>query len=295
MEAQIRGLNQAIRNAADGQALIDTAEGAHQEVEFILQRMRELAVQAASDTNTTADRQNLQAEVSQLQSEIDRISGQTTWNGVQILNGSFTGKQLQIGADGNQTLSFGVSSVAASLIGAHQIEAEGFATMDAADGNINPNAAVAAGYVVQGSKGTGTTAAIAAGLTAKETAAAVNAITNTTGVTASAVTNVKIGVTTVTGTVTVSGFSIGNTAAGAVDVGDFTITATDLTNMRDAINAKAATTGITAKFGASNAALILTDVDGDDIVIDDFVTDANTTVLALTVLKADGATVSVVE
>jgi flagellin len=291
MEAQVRGLNQAIRNAADGQALIDTTEGAHQEVTSILQRMRELAVQAANDTNVTADRVNIQAEVTQLQAEIDRIAGQTTWNGVPVLDNSFTDKQLQIGADGNQTLSFSVSGVSSSLIGTHQIEAEGFATMDAANATaVRPNAAVANGYVIQGSRGTGTTAAITGAESAKQLAAAVNAITSTTGVSATAVTNVKIGVTTVTGNVNVTGFSLGGTVAGATDLGDFTITATDLTNMRDAINAKASTTGITAKFGDSKAELILTDADGDDIVIDDFETSANDTVLSATVLKADGVT-----
>ncbi|MGA1635207.1 MAG: hypothetical protein ACO37C_10080, partial [Gemmobacter sp.] len=81
LTSEIRGTNQAIRNAADSQALIDTAEGAHEEIVNLLNRMRELAVQAANDTNNSADRNNLQLEVNQLVAEIDRISSVTTWAG----------------------------------------------------------------------------------------------------------------------------------------------------------------------------------------------------------------------
>ena len=103
LTSEIRGTNQAIRNAMDGQALIDTAEGAHQEVESILQRMRELAVQASNDTNDANDRSNLQLEIDQLTTEIDRISSTTTWAGQSLLNG--TG-----GTSTNGTYSFQVGS-----------------------------------------------------------------------------------------------------------------------------------------------------------------------------------------
>jgi flagellin len=88
LSSEIRGTNQAIRNAQDGQALIDTAEGAHLEIENILQRMRELAVQSANDTNGASDRANLQIEMDQLTTEIDRIAGVTTWAGQNLLDGA---------------------------------------------------------------------------------------------------------------------------------------------------------------------------------------------------------------
>jgi flagellin len=88
LTSEIKGTNQAIRNAQDGQALIDTAEGAHKEVETILQRMRELAVQSSNDTNDTSDRANLQAEFSALATEINRIAGATTWAGQDLLSGA---------------------------------------------------------------------------------------------------------------------------------------------------------------------------------------------------------------
>ena len=88
LTAEIKGTNQAIRNAMDGQALIDTAEGAHQEIESILQRMRELAVQASNDTNDANDRANLQLEIDQLTTEIDRISSTTSWAGQSLIDGT---------------------------------------------------------------------------------------------------------------------------------------------------------------------------------------------------------------
>jgi flagellin len=97
LTSEIRGTNMAIRNAMDGQALIDTAEGAHIEVENILQRMRELAVQSGNDTNSDVDRDNLQSEITQLQTEINRISSTTSWAGINLMDGSFTNKKLQVG------------------------------------------------------------------------------------------------------------------------------------------------------------------------------------------------------
>ena len=99
LSAEIRGTDQAIRNSLDGQALIDTAEGAHKEIENILQRMREVAVQAANDTNNDQDRANLQAEMNALMAEIDRIAGTTTWAGENLM-----------AADGGTDFSFQVGA-----------------------------------------------------------------------------------------------------------------------------------------------------------------------------------------
>ena len=97
LSAEIRGTDQAIRNSLDGQALIDTAEGAHKEVENILQRMREVAVQAANDTNNAQDRDNLQAEMNAMSAEIDRIAGTTTWAGANLMEDSSTNFSFQVG------------------------------------------------------------------------------------------------------------------------------------------------------------------------------------------------------
>ena len=98
LSAEIRGTDQAIRNSLDGQALIDTAEGAHKEIENILQRVREVTVQAANDTNNDQDRANLQAEIEAMTTEIDRIAGTTTWAGADLMEDATTTFSFQVGA-----------------------------------------------------------------------------------------------------------------------------------------------------------------------------------------------------
>jgi len=114
MESQIRGLNQAVRNANDAISLAQTAEGALVEVTEMLQRMRELAVQASSDTNTSSDRTALQSEFAQLRGEINRVAQNTQWNGVNILDKSFSSSsglfKFQVGANANQTINLTIGN-----------------------------------------------------------------------------------------------------------------------------------------------------------------------------------------
>jgi len=121
LTAEVKGTNMAIRNAMDAQALIDTAEGAHIEIGDILQRMRELAVQAANDTNSAEDRDSMNAEVTELKAEIDRIKDVTTWAGIKLLDGtqSATGLTFQIGADNNSadTVTVKIDDMGVSSIG----------------------------------------------------------------------------------------------------------------------------------------------------------------------------------
>ncbi len=108
MTAQIRGLNQAVRNANDGISMLQTAEGATQEITNMLQRMRELAVQAANDTYQSSDRSALNAEVKELQSEISRIGKNTEWNGMKLFTAQTAGSAGGIGTLGNVRLQVGV-------------------------------------------------------------------------------------------------------------------------------------------------------------------------------------------
>jgi flagellin len=110
LTSEIRGTNQAIRNAMDGQALIDTAEGAHAEIEAILQRMREVAVQAANDTNSSTDRTAMATEMTQLKDEINRIAATTTWAGVSLLNGDGDPGVISETADEENDFNFQISS-----------------------------------------------------------------------------------------------------------------------------------------------------------------------------------------
>jgi flagellin len=120
LNSEIRGTSQAIRNALDGQALIDTAEGGHKEVENILQRMREIAVQAANDTNSSQDRANLNEEMKALSTEIDRIAAATSWAGKNLMNEGSSQFSFQVGTSTNAesaiTISIGsMSATALSL------------------------------------------------------------------------------------------------------------------------------------------------------------------------------------
>lgn len=117
MRGQIRGLNQASRNAQDGVSLIQTAEGALNEIHSIVQRMRELTVQAANDTNVSTDRTAIAKEIYALTSEITRISSQTEFNTMKLLDGSFTAKSLQVGANEKQVLGVSISGMSASVLG----------------------------------------------------------------------------------------------------------------------------------------------------------------------------------
>lgn len=121
MRGQVRGLEQASTNAQDGISLIQTAEGALNETHAILQRMRELTVQAANDTNVTADRGAISAELIQLSTEVTRISAQTEFNSMKLLNGSFANKNLQVGANNGQNIGIGIGNMAASALGVANI------------------------------------------------------------------------------------------------------------------------------------------------------------------------------
>ena len=117
MRSQIRGLNKASSNAQDGISLIQVAEGALNETHSILQRMNELATQAANDTNTSVDRTAIKNEMDQLTSEINRIQSTTQFNTMNLLDGSFTSKNLQVGALSGQTIKISVTKMSASNIG----------------------------------------------------------------------------------------------------------------------------------------------------------------------------------
>lgn len=117
MRSQIRGLNKASDNASDGVSLIQTAEGALNETHSILQRMNELAVQGANDTNQSIDRDAINQELSALTDEIDRISETTQFNKQNLLDGSFTGKNLQVGANTNQKITVNIAAMNAKAIG----------------------------------------------------------------------------------------------------------------------------------------------------------------------------------
>ena len=265
MTSQIKGLNQAVRNANDGISLAQVSEGALQETSSILQRMRELSVQSANDSNSASDRANLQKEVIQLQAEINRIADTTTFNGKSLLDGTFTSQKFQVGANANQTINVTIGNARADSIGTEGVSSNG-------SGTIAVTAATSAGaskvlttenLTISGSLGTAV-ADVATGDTAKQVADKVNNVTDQTGVQVDATTKVKIGTVTQAGTNT---FELSGSNSTAVSISATVASASDLTNMVTAINDRQAETGITAELSADKASLTLTSAAGDDIVI----------------------------
>ncbi len=269
MTSQIRGLDQASRNANDGISLAQTAEGALQESTNILQRMRELAVQSANDTNTGTDRTSLQKEVGQLQQELNRIANTTSFNGKVLLDGNFTAQKFQVGANSNQTISVSMGSAQASSIGAQRVitASASYAAINAA---TNTNQA-AATITLNGAVGTAT-GSIGAADTAKTIAATVNGLTSKTGVTARAITQSELKITA-TGAVVFelrgqNNNTTTNPSGAVITYSAGTISgASDLAGLAAAINDKAGTTGVTAKINDAKTGLTLENTDGYDIQI----------------------------
>lgn len=282
MTSQIRGLNQAVRNANDGISLSQTAEGAMQETANILQRMRELSVQSANDSNSAADRQNLQKEVSQLQNEITRIAETTNFNGKNLLNGDFTSQSFQVGANANQVIDVSISSTQTSDIGGYE------ALSSPAAGTIADSVAAAANNVtaqtltLNGFAGTDTVDVLA-GASARTVTASVNSATDSTGITASAITYAKIDAVSGTGDLS---FALQGANSTAITV-SANITATDASELAKAVNDISGQTGITASLNDSGDAVMLRNSAGEDIKITNVVSNAAITA-SLTGVDADG-------
>lgn len=254
--SQIRGLNQAVRNASDGISLSQTAEGALASIGTNLQRMRELAVQSANSTNSATDRAALQQEVAQLAAEIDRVATQTQFNGLNLLDGSFAAQQFQVGANAGQTITIAsIASARASALGQFQ----GFQLTNQAIGTASDTAAAKSVTIGGVTTSLGTIANDAkilataingsgvAGLTATANATTVAAGTSTDAATASG-----------SATVTINGVAI---AVAGVD-GNLV---QNRANVVTALNAQSSVTGVMATDTGSGVSL--TAADGRNITV----------------------------
>ena len=290
---QIRGLNQAVRNAGDGISLAQTAEGALKASGDILQRVRELAVQSANASNSAGDRQALQKEVSQLVSELDRISQTTEFNGAKLLDGSFGTQQFQVGANANQTITAATANMRTTVYGNNQsasANTSGAAAQTAvnasgASGGVN---GVTSGTItINGSIGTASGTVAASG-SAQATAAMINGLQDSTGVTATARTEVKMGFGTASGSFSLT-LKSQNTTAETVS---FNLAAGDgadrLSVAVTAINDKSAKTGITASLSEDGKSITLTNTSGADITVGTAKGIGNADAVTLTKLQADG-------
>jgi len=259
--AQVRGLNQAVRNANDGISLAQTAEGALTEVGNILQRVRELAVQSANATNSSSDRQALQSEVGQLVSELDRIATATDFNGQRLLDGTFGSAQFQVGANANETIVATTGNFRTSQYGDFRVVgavASGATTARLAGETLTINGAI------------GTKAlTIGAGSSAQKVAQQVNEATSATGVTASAKTELDI----TFGAAGSYALTIEGDNAGAAQTVSFSLSAATgadaLASAITAFNDQTSKTGVTAKVNSDGTGVTLTHAKGNNITIKD--------------------------
>ncbi|AYM97176.1 flagellin [Acidovorax sp. 1608163] len=278
--SQIKGLNQAVRNANDGISLAQTAEGALKASGDILQRVRELAVQSANATNSAGDRQALQAEVGQLVSELDRISKTTEFNGMKLMDGSFGTQQFQVGANANQTIVASTGDLRTNGYGNNQVLAAGTATTT----NNNNNGVTAGTLSVNGFVGS-KDIAVASLATASAIAASVNGVKADTGVTATARTELSVAFGAA-GAYTLA-IQSDNTVGQSIS---FTLSASNtadgLSAAISAINDQSSKTGVTAALSADGTKIQMTNATGNDVLINDFNTPNAGTV---TVQKLDAA------
>ena len=284
MNSQIRGLTMATKNANDGIALLRTVENALVEVSGMLQRMRELAVQSANATNSATERAFADNELNSLQLEISRVSANTRYNGTQVLNGTFSAKALQVGTMSGEEINFNIDSVESSLLGAYVM------TGDNSAGAYAPADATTAGYTSTTNNtddvddftivGNGKTRVIdiAANDSAKAVARKVNSVAGATNVFAQARPHHLASSTS-----TSANYQL---RINGTSTASFAISSTDVSDAVSKINAIFATTGVMATATTENK-ILLSDADGDDIIVRNASAGTNLTVRAV---KSDGVT-----
>jgi len=257
--SQIRGLNQAARNANDGISLAQTAEGSLASIGDNLQRIRELSVQAANATNSASDRASLQLEVNQLVSEINRVATQTSFNGTNLLDGTFTSKVFQVGANVGQTISVSaISSAKTSDLGAsYKATKTGAVTTSTAlvAGALTINGASIQAAVAGTAAGQAATSAWAAAQAINGSQGAVVATANATAVTGGAITAF-----TSVADLVINGVAVAATTAGS-DAD------TQGANVIAAINQVSAASGVTATYDSTADKITLTASDGRNILV----------------------------
>jgi flagellin len=263
MTSQVRGFTQAARNANDAISLAQTAEGSLGAVGNNLQRIRELALQSANSTNSASDRKALNQEAQQLLAEVQRVATTSQFNGLNLLDGSFSSAQFQVGANANQTINVSVGGATTSILGSFGGKGQAMTTVSGAapDAWTDVSTVSINGTTIGATVGT-TAPGFTAGSAAAK-AAAINAKTALTGVSATASTTFTGSAPTLnsslaSGALTINGVQVGPIVAAGTAVGQGA-------NAASAINAVSNQTGVTATYSTTSGALTLTAADGRDI------------------------------
>ena len=279
MTAQVNGLNMAVKNANDGISLTQSVEGALVEVADMLQRLRELSVQAANDTNTDIDRAAIQEEVNLLVAEISRVSSNTRFNNQLVLDGSFSNRQIQVGTEGGEEITITLDSTSANSLGAYEVTGDVIAATGGAGNGVKTNVTDDADDIIINGNSVSRTIAVALGDSAKNVAANVNAVSGETGVSATAKTYAVL-YNEYASDQTYS-LKINN-----VTTGDFVISSTNVADAIDKINAISGSTGVTASATSDNKVRLYSN-DGSDMTVEN---EKSLTNLRVKTLKHDGLT-----
>ena len=277
--SQIRGLNQAVRNANDGISISQVAEGALDETTNNLQRIRELAIQSANGSNGTAERAALQSEVSARISEVDRNATTTRFGSKLLLDGTFGSQSFQVGSQANETISISLASARATALGVNSLAGSGsiagavVTTSGTANGTTAVTAANNLKVSTTNTSGTFTSSPItyAANSSAKEIADAFNTAGASVGVSATATNSTTLSGLSAAGTVSF-GLSYGGSTNSSSAISAVVTNPLDLTAVANAVNGVTGTTGITATFttAGDKSSLTLTSADGSNIGITAF-------------------------
>ena len=260
MSAQINGLNMAVKNANDGISLTQSIEGALVEVVDMLQRVRELAVQSANDTNTNTDRAFLQEEVNLLIAEITRVSANTRFNQTTVLDGSFSNKILQVGTEGGETIQFSVDSVSSDKLGAYKITGDRIAATEGDGNGVFLNQTDDADDIIINGNSLSKTIGVAAKDSAANVATNINAVSGETGVSAVAKSYAHY----------YSTWNADQTASLKINnktTGQFVVSSTNVLDAIDKINSISGSTGVTASATSDNKVLLYAS-DGRDILVE---------------------------
>lgn len=270
MTSQIRGKMRGFQNTNDAVSLAQTAEAGMQEVSNLLQRMRELAVQAANDTNTASDRALIQTEIDQLLAEIDRSATETTFNGRALLDGTYSGL-FQVGANAGETISMAVGDIRTSNLGQIAHVTGNNTVVNFANPLVGAGPGIEASLTLNAVSVRATTVAddsvsvVLRASSAIAKAKAINEVSLETGVTAT------VNATTVTGAPVAGGIILnGQLRINNVNIGAVVVQAGDANgNLRNAINAVSAQTGVVASIDTSTNPdrIILTAEDGRNVFI----------------------------
>ena len=291
MTSQVKGLEAAIRNAADAVSLTQTAEGALDEVSSILHRMRELSVQAANGVYTGQDRQAIQNEVGQLQLELARIAENSTFNAVKMLNGDFTNTAFQIGFQPNDSAILSIENVDPTGLGEYLVSTDqlvnssstffpaGFPSVASSQATLSNKIAETEDLTIFGNVGNAVID-INGGATAKDIAAAITARKGETGVYADAQTRMNVSFSELTAgsasapdTVSFNLYGKNSTAvliAANVDFGITDGAGANLSELAAAVNGTSGKTGITASLSIDKSTMTLISNDGYDIVAENY-------------------------